>query len=249
MSRSRIWMVMTAMIGLIACTAPGPDGVGPDGIFDPYETANRARFENLRKVDTYVLRPVGVTYAKVLPGDLQTSVGNFADNFGQPSNAVNAALQGNAKGFGLATSRFVINTLLGFGGLFDPATDFGLDPYDTDFGETLHVWGAAEGAFLIIPLIGPTTERDFAGRLVDLVTNPLSYAIGSPESRIGTVANVADTVGARGRLVQTVDSLLYDSADPYAQSRLVYLQNRRFELGQDTPSAAIDPFDLDTEGF
>jgi len=87
------------------------------------------------------------------------------------------------------------------------------------------------------------------GMVVDLFTNPLSYTLDEPESYYGTVAGVGDGLSSRGRFTETVDSILYESADSYAQARLIYLQNRRFELGIDDPGAEIDPFELDTEGF
>ena len=145
--------------------------------------------------------------------------------------------------------RFVINSTLGFGGLFDVASDFGIEDHETDFGETLHVWGAGEGAYVELPFLGPSTQRDAVGKVVDLFTNPLSYTLDDPESYYGPVASVASGLGNRGRFSDTIDSILYDSADSYAQARLIYLQNRRFELGQEDQGAEIDPFELDTSGF
>jgi phospholipid-binding lipoprotein MlaA len=85
--------------------------------------------------------------------------------------------------------------------------------------------------------------------VVDLFTNPLRYTLDAPEENYGTGAAVASRLGDRGRYSDTVDSILYESADSYAQARLIYLQNRRFELGDETSGPEIDPFALDTEGF
>jgi phospholipid-binding lipoprotein MlaA len=114
---------------------------------------------------------------------------------------------------------------------------------DTDFGETLHVWGAREGAYVELPVLGPSTERDTWGMVVDVFTNPLTYVLESPENYYGTVASVSSGLSNRGRYAATIDSILYDSADSYAQARSLYLQNRRFELGGSGGDAYLDPYD------
>ena len=110
------------------------------------------------------------------------------------------------------------------------------------FGGTLAAWGAPEGAYLELPLLGPSTQRDAAGKVVDLFTNPLSYVLVAPERHAGTVARVFDRVGTRDRFGDTIDSVLYESADSYAQTRLIYLQSRRFELGDAASGAYADPY-------
>jgi phospholipid-binding lipoprotein MlaA len=110
----------------------------------------------------------------------------------------------------------------------------------TDFGETLHVWGVGEGYYLELPLLGPSTARDALGEVVDSVINPIGVLLPKPERYVGTLAKVASKIGDRARYSETVDSVLYDSADGYAQARLLYLQNRRYELGQ---TAGEDDFE------
>ncbi|MEM9579763.1 MAG: VacJ family lipoprotein, partial [Pseudomonadota bacterium] len=229
-----------------ACSTPGPGHVG---VYDPHETVNRQNHELNRALDRALLRPAGVGYSEGMPDDLEDSVSNFASNLSLPGNVVNNLLQGNIEGAFRNTVRFVVNSTLGFGGLFDPAGDFGIEEIQGDFGQTLYVWGVPEGAYVELPGLGPSTERDAVGRIVDLATNPLSYVLPSPEKYAGTAARAVAGVGARGRYAETIDSVLYDSADSYAQTRQIYLQNRRFELGDDTAIAAPDPFELDTEGF
>ncbi len=237
-----------AVAGLSACTTPGADHPVGD-VFDPYESVNRDTHEFNRKLDRAVLRPAGQGYVKVIPDDIATSVGNFAHNLGEPSSMVNHVLQGDLGGATRNLSRFVLNVTLGFGGLFDPAADLGIHPDDSDFGETLHVWGATEGAYVELPFVGPSNERDATGKVVDLFTNPLSYVLPPRESAIGKAAEVTARIGDRGRYGELVDSILYDSADSYAQGRLMYLQNRRHELGMVTEDTYISPEDIDTEGF
>lgn len=220
-----------------------------DGVFDPYEAQNRRFHAFNRGLDKALVRPASKGYSAVLPDEVETVVGNFARNFSQPSVMVNGLLQGDFETVGISFSRFAVNTLFGFGGLIDVATAFEFEEPRADFGETLYVWGVREGAYLELPLIGPATERDAFGRFVDLFTNPLSYVLESPENGIGTVASFGSRLSDRNRFSDTVDSILYESADSYAQLRLIYLQNRRFSLGAEDPSAEIDPFDLDTGGF
>ncbi|MEM6759734.1 MAG: VacJ family lipoprotein [Pseudomonadota bacterium] len=220
-----------------------------DGIFDPYETGNRKVHGFNRGLDRALVRPAAIGYSTILPDEVEDSIGNFASNLGEPSIVVNSLLQGDLRGAGNSTLRFLTNSTLGLFGFFDVANEFKMVQHDTDFGETLHVWGVREGAYLELPVLGPSTTRDTVGLVVDLFTNPFSYTVDEPEAYYGTVASVASSLSTRGRLTETIDAILYDSADSYAQARLIYLQNRRFELGQDDPSAEIDPFALDTEGF
>ncbi len=190
--------------------------------------------------------------ARRCPDPVRQGISNFSGNFDLPGYIVNDVLQGNIDDAAHNVMRFLMNSTFGFLGLLDPASATGLYARESDFGETLHVWGAREGAYLVLPLVGPTTERDAAGEVVDLFANPLSYILPKPERYAGTVTGVASKVGDRYRFVATINSILYESADSYAQARILYLQNRRYELGQTAGATATedeDPFALDTEGF
>ncbi len=247
---SRNLFATAILVALAACSTPGP-GQAPDGIWDPNEEANRKRHEFNKSLDKKLLRPVAVTYVKVVPEPMRYNVTSLADFLGTPKSIVNQVLQGDLKGAGRNTLRFTVNATLGFAGLADAATGLGLPADPSDFGETLYAWGVPEGAYHESRFTGPKTQRDRAGGLVDLVLDPVGYVLPSPEKYYGTAIKLADKVGDRGQFAGTVDSVLYESADSYAQSRLVFLQNRRFELG-DTKSAEaeeVDPFELDTEGF
>ena len=129
------------------------------------------------------------------------------------------------------TLRFAINSTIGIGGLFDPASAAQVYGKPTDFGETLHVWGVPEGNYVELPLLGPSTDRDALGKVVDIALDPLKLIFPDSGS-LPLIAKVGAKIADRGRYSETVDSILYDSADSYAQARLLYLQNRRFELGQ-----------------
>jgi phospholipid-binding lipoprotein MlaA len=145
---------------------------------------------------------------------------------------------------GQNTFRFLLNSTLGIAGLFDVAQSFGLPEAHTDFGETLHVWGVGEGAYLELPLLGPSTERDALGRVVDIVFDPVTTVLSGRDASVATAFTLGSKVGDRLRFGGAVDSVLYESADSYAQSRLLYLQSRRHQLsGQEENDAeAFDPY-------
>ncbi|MEM8655153.1 MAG: VacJ family lipoprotein [Pseudomonadota bacterium] len=238
-----------ALGSLAACASTEPRSLQPDGIYDPYEAQNRRNHEFNRDLDRNLVRPVAIGYSSALPDGVEDSVSNFARNLGEPSVTVNSLLQGDLRGAGISTIRFITNSTVGLLGFFDPASELGIGAHDTDFGETLFVWGVGEGPYVELPFIGPSTARNATGKVVDLFTNPLTYVIDSPERYYGTAAAAGSGLSRRGRFSETVDSILYDSADSYAQARLIWLQNRRFELGEAEAGAEIDPFELDTEGF
>jgi phospholipid-binding lipoprotein MlaA len=198
---------------------------------DPFEASNRQTHAFNRGVDRILLRPSSRAYGTVVPKPVQRSVGNLASNLDQPGYVLNDLLQGRVEDAGHNTFRFVINTLVGVGGLFDPATSFGLERRESDFGETLHAWGAQEGVYVELPLLGPSTARDAWGRLIDTAINPVRLA--TPDDADAAIASisVASIVGDRYARAGFLDPILYESADSYAQARLLYLQNRRFTLG------------------
>lgn len=238
----RLPLALLSLVVLAACAAPKDAQVGAYGIYDPFEAQNRKVHAFNRSLDRSVVRPAGRSYAAIVPDPIEDSVSRFADNLSEPGNTVNALLQGNIKGAGQSAGRFVTNTVFGLGGLFDAASSFGIPDTDTDFGETLMVWGVGEGAYVELPLLGPSTQRDAAGRAVDFFTNPLSYHLPDPERNYTTAARVGALLSSRGRYSDTIDSVLYGSADSYAQSRLIYLQNRRFALGGAGAASADDPY-------
>ncbi len=239
----------SVVAGLAACSVAPP---GTD-IHDPYEASNREVHELNKRLDSALSSP-GADRRPVAP-EIAIPVSNFAANAGLPSAVLNNLLQGNVGGAATNTFRFILNSTVGVAGLFDPAGAIGLPEEETDFGETLHVWGVAEGAYLELPVVGPSTERDAAGRIVDAVIDPLGSIVGQDLRTAATVARVGDRAIDRRQFGNAVDDILHNSADSYAQSRLIYLQNRRFELGMEPPDAnidgegPIDPFALDLEGF
>lgn len=232
--------------GLVALAATVSACAPPDvtsDIHDPYEMRNREVFETNVEIDRALFKDRSGT-GPGIPAPVRAGLTNFSETFALPQTIVNDVLQFNVEDVIHNSFRLAVNATLGFGGLMDPATELGLEKRDSDFGETLHVWGFDEGAYLVLPILGPSTERDAVGKVVDLFTNPLGYVLPSPEKYVGTATGIVASIGARNDFAGTVESVLYDSADPYAAARLLYLDNRRFQLsGGDNSETFIDPYE------
>ncbi|WP_297773249.1 VacJ family lipoprotein [uncultured Roseovarius sp.] len=242
-------IALTGVMLIAACARPDPSMPTQDA-FDPYEDQNRKVHEFNRGFDRALIRPAAKGYSSAIPDDIETLIVRFSTNLSLPSDIVNSVLQLNMRGAIEDTARLVVNTTVGLGGLFDPASEMGMPAgTNADFGQTLHAWGAREGAYVELPVLGPSTERDTWGIAVDLFTNPLSYLLESPESLIGTGAGVAAGLSKRDKFSETIDTILYESADSYAQSRSIYLQNRRFELGGTSGSVYDDPYDTSADPY
>ncbi|MEJ6395752.1 VacJ family lipoprotein [Gymnodinialimonas sp. 2305UL16-5] len=198
---------------------------------DPYEQQNRAAHELNVALDQAIVGPSSEAYGGAVPEPVRQGVSNFASNLNQPSYVVNNLLQFRLGEAARNTLRFAVNTTVGIGGLFDPASAIGLPAESTDFGETLHIYGVPEGNYAVIPVLGPTTDRDTVGRVVDFALNPLRHVVETPESYYVASAGALSGLNSRYRFDGTIDGVLYESADSYAQLRSLYLQQRRFELG------------------
>lgn len=238
LGKSRKILPLAGILLLAACAAP------PVVDADPYESANRRVHGFNTGLDRHVLKPIADgPVGKVLSGPVGTGIDNATQNLGAPADVLNGVLQGRFENAVHNTWRFAINSTIGLAGIFDPATPMGLERRSTDFGATLHRWGAGEGDFVMLPVLGPSTERDTAGMIVDAVIDPLGFALEPREANAVRALKVVDKIGDRARFGKTVDSVLYESADSYAQLRLMYLQNRRHELGQGADDAFIDPYE------
>ncbi|WP_278922791.1 MULTISPECIES: MlaA family lipoprotein [Pseudophaeobacter] len=244
-----VFALVALVLSTAGCATQSPEAKAAGEVFDPYERTNRSVHSLNLAVDRFAFRPASKGYVAIVPPPMVNSFSYFAENLSMPGQAVNALLQGNPKMAGQALARFAMNSTIGFLGLANPASDFGMPEVDTDFGETLAVWGMGEGAYVELPFYGPSTARDATGILVDFFTNPVGYARNNPADNISVYAEIVRRMGDRGTYSDTVDSILYESADSYAQARLLYLQNRRFQLGETAEISEIDPFELDTEGF
>jgi phospholipid-binding lipoprotein MlaA len=161
------------VVGLTLCgCASLPPGSKRDPR-DPWERMNRATYKFNDGLDRAIARPVAKAYVKVTPRFVQTGVSNFFDNVAYPITIVNDLLQGKIKQTCQDTGRLVVNTTIGIGGLFDPASKMGFDKNDEDFGQTLGKWGVHPGPYLVIPFFGFSDVRDGIGRGVGIFANAL----------------------------------------------------------------------------
>ncbi len=224
-----------------ACSPPVSPAITPD----PFEQRNRNVHEFNKAVDRNLVRPTAFGYGGVAPGPLRNGIQNFALNLGAPSDILNGLLQGRPGKALENTVRFAVNTTIGIGGVFDPATAMGIQGDPTDYGETLHVWGMPEGNHVEIPLIGPSNDRDALGLVMDVFLDPMRFILPTAEANASTGVQILAGLGRRYRYSDSIDSILYESADSYAQLKLLYLENRRFALGQKVENDAdfVDPYE------
>jgi phospholipid-binding lipoprotein MlaA len=169
---------------------------------------------------------VAKAYVKVTPRFVRTGVGNFFNNLNTLGTAVNDVLQGKMRQAGNDSARFLLNSTIGLGGLFDPATAAGLELNDEDFGQTFGKWGMKPGPYLMLPFLGPSTFRDTTGRLIDQFTYPVSYLEDDSTRYLIRGVGLLDM---RADLLD-LDEQLDQSYDRYAFVRNAWLQRREFQV-------------------
>ena len=196
------------------------------GAFDPWERYNRRMHGFNNAVDRRVARPLALAYVATVPRPVRLGVSNFFQNLGQPASAVNALLQGKPRQAGHALGRFVLNTTLGIGGIFDPASDARLESRSEDFGQTLGVWGWTRSRYVELPLFGPRTLRDVVGMVGDAPLSPLRQ-VESDKLRVPVQG--VQLVDIRAQLL-TTDSLREGVEDDYALVRDAWSQRRDYQI-------------------
>ncbi len=195
-------------------------------VADPFEPFNRVMYRFNDGLDRVVLGPTSEFYVWAVPEFGRHRVRDFVDNWKNPVWFANDVLQGDINHAGVTASRFALNTTVGVLGVYDFAEHHvGLEKRDEDFGQTLGTWGVANGAYLMLPLLGPTTFRDLTGTVVDVGLNPLTWAEFEGDSTVRTSLMVMDVVDIRAQTAPAIDTVRA-SVDPYAQARALYIQNR-----------------------
>jgi phospholipid-binding lipoprotein MlaA len=208
---------------------------------DPWEGFNRKVFAFNDTLDRYLLKPVARGYRWVTPKPLETGVNNFFDNVAEVPSLLNNALQWKWGKVGNNTGRLLLNTTVGVGGLFDVARHAGLEKLEREsFGQTLSHWGVAEGPYVVLPFLGPSTVTDAVALPVEWYSTPIAY-IEDDGWRWGLVA--LGIVHARANLLEAEELM---SGDKYTFIREAYLQRREY-LIQD--GKVTDDFGGDMEEF
>ena len=214
--------VPTSLI-LIAALHAGSISADENKNIDPLENLNRKTYAFNSVLDDYILRPMAKGYKSIVPDPLERGILNMFSNLGEIGNVVNNTLQGKLGEAGHSSARFLINTTIGVGGLFDVAQRAGLREHDgEDFGQTLAAWGVKEGPFLMLPLIGPSSLRDAPSAFLDALADPMSSLDHVPtrNSLVGM-----DLLSFRADLL-ALDEVM--SGDKYLFMRDVYIQRREY---------------------
>ncbi|HEY9043275.1 MAG TPA: VacJ family lipoprotein [Rheinheimera sp.] len=204
---------------------------------DPLETINRPLWDfNYDILDKYLLRPATVGYMTVVPKPARKGLVNAANNLSEPASFINGTLQAKPDSAAISAGRFLVNSTLGLFGLFDVATKIGLVQREEDFSQTLAVWGVGDGAFLMLPALGPSTVRDTTGGVVDNLYFPLAL-LNTPLTLTRAAIGALD---AREQLM-SMENLLEESLDPYAFVKESYFQRQQFKIYDGNPPKAPEP--------
>lgn len=237
---STLLVTLSTAILVTACSSNADNGE----IYDPLENMNRTTLKVNDAADRYILEPVAKGYRYVTPQFARTMISNFLRNLNSPVIIGNELLQGDIQGAGNATGRMIINTLAGFGGVFDFASEGGIEYQPEDFGQTLATWGVGDGLYIMLPLLGPSSLRDASGRLVDSYVDPLrTYLTNIDEKHLHYTRVGANVVSNREQLIEVINDLRRNSFDYYAAIRSAYYQRRQAEINDSNGGSAIPSYD------
>jgi phospholipid-binding lipoprotein MlaA len=207
---------------------------------DPYEQTNRQMLVFNGKLDRYVVVPSVGVYFFLVPDKGRRGVHNFLGNLSLPTIFVNDILQGELVRGSQSAARFIINTGFGFGGFFDPATKMGIPGHGEDFGQTLAVWGAGEGPYLVLPFFGPSNPRDASGLAIDAVIDPTNYIRFKQHLWWDAAREYFTYLDLRGETYETIAGIQRSSVDYYASLRSLYRQLRNNDIRNGRPAKAQD---------
>ena len=212
--------------------------ISADEVNDPFEEINRKTYEFNESLDKNILKPVAEVYSN-FPPKVKKGVTNFFNNLEEVDTFINQLLQGKPKESINDLSRFVINTTIGIGGIFDVASKMGLERHEEDFGQTLAVWGVSEGPYIMLPFLGPSTLRDTLSRPV---SSFLSVTFHMTEDDVNIALKSIDALETRERLLD-VESLL--SGDKYVFVKDAYIQSMYYEIkdGIDVKDEFVEDMD------
>jgi phospholipid-binding lipoprotein MlaA len=228
---------------LVLCGAPA----AAQDENDPFEPANRVVFQFNQVLDGLILEPVARMYRMATPELFREGFDNFLSDLTTPRVLANDLFQGEFKRAEMTLGRFMINTILGLGGIIDVAGWAGMPPrHSEDFGQTLATYGVGEGPYLVLPVLGPSNPRDAVGRGLDLLFDPLFYlAPGAVQLQ----RDGANGINLRERNLETIEQLQRSSIDLYAATRTLVRQHRADEVRNGAPAPLEDIYDEDLYQF
>lgn len=237
MPATRILIGLIAASLLAGCASNG----GSASADDPIEGFNRGVYAFNEGLDTYALEPASRGWVNITTPDVRDSVDNFFDNLETPGYILNNILQGKPLDAGKETVRFTINSTIGILGLFDPAEAWlGIEGRAEDFGQTLGVWGADPGPYLVVPLFGPSGARDVTQYPIAYYTNVITY-VALDTVTFGTLTAV-NVVNTRARLGDTTRFRDDAAIDPYIFMRSAYRQYREDQVHDGEPPLDDDAY-------
>ncbi|MEO8014218.1 MAG: VacJ family lipoprotein [Polaromonas sp.] len=231
------WTAAALAIVLLQGCATGPQA----NPADPLEPFNRGVYSFNEGLDRAVLKPVATAYQNITPSPVRTGVTNFFENISDVWSMVNNALQAKPAEAMDSLFRVTTNTFWGVGGIFDVATELKIPKHKEDFGQTLGTWGLASGPYVVLPLFGPSSVRDTAGRVVDMQGDLVSQSGNVP---VRNSLKTLDLVDTRANLLRAGDLLDQAALDKYAFTRDAYLQRRRSLIGGNPRTEPEERFDL-----
>lgn len=241
--RTMKWFAAVVASALVAGCASVPENAGTNPN-DPWEKLNRQTYAMNTTLDEYFVQPIARGYTKAVPEVVRQRVTGIFSNLGEPSNALNNALQGKGEDAAVSIFRLLINTTFGLGGMFDVAGGMaGQSERSEDFGQTLQVWGVPSGPYFVIPFLGPSTVTDAGGRVVDYFSQPMTYV---EDDLVSWGAWGVAALDMRARLLPATD-LLRDAVDPYVMTREGYLSMRRNAVYDGNPPLVLTPDEFEDE--
>jgi phospholipid-binding lipoprotein MlaA len=218
------WMLPLVLVGVMAGCASGPNA-NPR---DPLEPMNRKTTEFNDAVDGVLFKPVATVYRDITPDPVRTGVNNFFENLRDVWSFINASLQLRPREAAENFLRFNVNTVFGVGGIFDVASDMGIERTRLDFGQTLGRWGVPSGPYLVLPLFGPSTLRDAAGFSIESSGDLVQGIANVPTRNSLYMLRVVET---RANLLRATTLLEGAALDKYSFTRDLYLQRRENQIG------------------
>ncbi|SDK19613.1 phospholipid-binding lipoprotein MlaA [Methylophilus rhizosphaerae] len=224
MKKLKAVVLIAVLCGLSGCATTNRD---------PLEGINRGIYKFNDVADKYAMKPVAKAYKAVAPEPVRTGISNFFSNLGTLTTIVNDLLQLKFAQAFTDAGRFVINSTFGIAGFIDVAGKDNIAKHNEDFGQTLGYWGVGSGAYLVLPILGPSTVRDVTGLAFDTVTSdPVTYLHNTGQIRAHNQVRLVQLLDRRTQLLDAKDLVDDASIDPYAFMRDAYLQ-RRASLIQD----------------